>query len=86
MEFDDAIRALEPGHRTGSFPTPFGFHIAELREKTPAGPAGFEEVRADVERVLTYSNQHRLYLRAVAELRSRAEIRQAPATQTAAPS
>ena len=51
QEFEDAIRELEPGQRTGIFRTPFGFHIAELRGKTVAGPASFEEVRADIERV-----------------------------------
>jgi len=84
QEFEDSIRTLEPGQRTGIFRTPFGFHIAELRGKTAAGPASFEEVRADIERVLTLQNQHRAYLRAVAELRSRAQIRLVPAEQAAA--
>lgn len=75
QEFDDAIRALQPGQRTGIFTTPFGFHIAELRARIPAAPAAFEEVKADIERVLTFSNQHQAYTRAVAELRSRADIR-----------
>ena len=84
QEFEDAIRALEPEQRTGIFRTPFGFHIAELRAKTAPGPASFDEVRADIERVLTLQNQHRAYLRAVAELRSRAQIRLVPAEQAAA--
>jgi parvulin-like peptidyl-prolyl isomerase len=84
QEFDDAIRPLEPGQRTGIFKTPFGFHIAELLEKTDAAPSSLEEVRADIERVMTMMNEHEAYLRAVAELRSRAEIRWVPAFQTAA--
>src|ERR1022692_2443408 len=75
QEFEDAIRALEPGQRTGIFSTPLGFHIAELRARIAAGPATFEEVRVVIERVLALQNQHQVYLRAVAELRSRADIR-----------
>jgi parvulin-like peptidyl-prolyl isomerase len=75
QEFEDAIRALAPGQRTGIFTTPFGYHIAELRARTAAGAATFEEVRADIERVLALQNQHQVYLPAVAELRSRADIR-----------
>jgi parvulin-like peptidyl-prolyl isomerase len=84
QEFEDAIRPLKPGQRTGIFTTFLGFHIAELRARTAAGPATLEEVRADIERVLALQNQHQVYLRAVAELRSRADIRwEAPAQAVA---
>jgi parvulin-like peptidyl-prolyl isomerase len=84
QEFDDAIRLLEAGQRTGIFTTPFGFHIAELRARTEPRPASLEEVRADIERVLTMQNQHQVYLHAVAELRSRADVRwEAPAQAVA---
>jgi parvulin-like peptidyl-prolyl isomerase len=82
-EFDEALRSLEPGQRTGIFTTPFGFHIAELRARIPAGPASFEEVRGDIERVFMMRNEHALYLRAVADLRSRADIRFVPDAQPA---
>jgi peptidyl-prolyl cis-trans isomerase C len=85
-DFENALRALEPGQRTGIFRTPFGFHIAELRAKTAAGPASFEEVRQDIERVLTIQHEHQTYLSAVGQLRSRAEIRFIPATQASAAS
>jgi len=84
-EFEDAIRALKPGRRAGIFQTPFGYHIAELRARTAVGPAGLEEVRADIERVLTLRNRHEAYLRGVAELRSHAEIRWQPEGRDAAP-
>jgi len=84
QEFEDAIRALDPGQRTGVFTTPFRFHIAELRLKTPRAPATFEEVRADIERVMTMMNEHQVYPRAVAEIRSRADIRWIPDAHAAA--
>jgi peptidyl-prolyl cis-trans isomerase C len=77
-EFEEAIRALEPGQRTSIFTTPFGLHIALLHSKTAAGPATFEEVRTGIERVLTFAHEHEAYLCAVAELRSRADIRWVP--------
>jgi peptidyl-prolyl cis-trans isomerase C len=74
-DFEGALRALNPGQRSGIFTTPFGFHIAQLHSKTAAGPAALEDVRTGIERVLTFAREHEAYLRAVAELRSRAEIR-----------
>ena len=73
--FEDAIRNLAPGQRTGIFRTPLGFHIAELRAKPETGLATFEAVRADIERVMALMNRHETYLRAVAEMRSRSQIR-----------
>ena len=78
-EFEEAIRALEPGQRTEIFTTPFGFHIALLHSKTAAGPATVDDVRTGIERVLTFASEHEAYMRAVARLRERADIRWVPA-------
>jgi peptidyl-prolyl cis-trans isomerase C len=80
QEFEDAIRNLKPGQRTDIFRTQFGFHIAELRGKTPAGLVSFEEVREDIRRVLKVMRQHQEYGRGIAALRSRADIRWIPET------
>ena len=84
QEFEDAIRNLKPGQRTNIFRTQFGFHIAELRGKTPAGLVTFEEVREDIRRVLTVMRQHQEYQRGIAALRSRADIRWIPENGTLA--
>jgi hypothetical protein len=83
-EFEEVIRELEPGERSDIFTTPFGFHIALLHEKIPAGQASFEEVRDSIERVMMFASQHAAYLRAVVELRSRADIRWIPVGASAA--
>ena len=73
-EFEAVLRSLAPGERSGVFPTPFGLHIAELREKLPAGIASFADVRAEIERVLTFARRHECYTQAVARLREAADI------------
>ena len=83
-DFEEAIRELEPGERSDIFTTPFGFHIALLHEKIPAGQASLEEVHDAIERVMTFARQHEAYLRAIAEMRSRADIRWVPLGASAA--
>ena len=79
-EFEQALRAIEPGKRTGIFRTPFGFHIAELRAWNRDALAPFEDVHEDIRRVLTMSSEHHAYQQAVHSLRQKAKITRAPVT------
>ncbi|MEO8662688.1 MAG: peptidylprolyl isomerase [Bryobacteraceae bacterium] len=74
-EFDQAVFALRPGERTGIFRTPFGFHIAEMRERRAPMVVPFGEVRADIEKALIFGAKREAFERAITKLRGRAEIR-----------
>ena len=80
-EFEEALRGIEPGQRTGIFTTPFGFHIATLHSFTPGGASPFEDVREDIERVLMAMAEHREYLKGIEQLRQRATITRSPDEQ-----
>lgn len=73
-EFERALRAVKPGERTGIFTTPFGFHIALLDSFERGGPASFDDVRSDIERVLAAMSEHSRFLEGVEELRRRATV------------
>jgi parvulin-like peptidyl-prolyl isomerase len=82
-EFECALSQLSRGQWTDIFGTPFGFHIALLVDRTPAGPASLDRVKSDIERVMTFAKQHDMYARRVAELRTRSDIRWIPDQQAA---
>jgi hypothetical protein len=72
-EFEEVVCALQPGERAGIFITPLGFHIAVLHAVIPPGPAPSDLCRQDIQNAFTLQNRHTLYLRGVADLRSRAK-------------
>lgn len=73
-EFDAAVFPLEPGQRSGIFRTPFGYHIAELREKGAGGPIESGKAQREVEAYLTAKRRQEAIERGLEELRSSAEI------------
>jgi parvulin-like peptidyl-prolyl isomerase len=75
QEFDDAVFAIKPGRRSPVFRTPFGFHIAEVRSKVPAGIAELSEVRHIIEPFLAAMNEQNALQRVTAGLRAKADIR-----------
>ena len=46
--FDDVVFAMEPNTVSDIFETDFGFHIAKVYEKRPAGPVAFDNVKEDI--------------------------------------
>jgi len=74
-EFEEVVFALEHGRRSPIFRTPFGYHIAEVRSRNSEGLAAFEDVREDIERVLTTMQEHEVFKQSMEALRSRSDIR-----------
>jgi peptidyl-prolyl cis-trans isomerase C len=74
-EFEDVVFAMRPGERSPIFRTRFGFHIAEMRSRAPAGCADLPEVCGMIEQFLAASNEAQALQRATAALRAKADIR-----------
>lgn len=53
--FDEVVFSLEPGEVSEPFQTEFGWHIALVEEKLPAGIRPYEDVRAEIREELLAS-------------------------------
>jgi len=73
-EFEAVVFALNPGEISDVFRTPFGYHIAKVYEKRPAGPLPLQEVRGDIEELLFRAKKERAMEQFLDHLRARATI------------
>ena len=74
-EFDEVVFAMKPGERSPIFRTPFGFHIAEVRSKSPAGIPELREVKDAIARFLMSALEQEAARQVAEGLRARANIR-----------
>ncbi len=74
-EFDNVVFAMQPGQRSPIFRTPFGFHIAEVHARPPAGIASLREAQDTIRRILTALREQEAARRVTEQLRARARIR-----------
>jgi parvulin-like peptidyl-prolyl isomerase len=73
-EFDEIVFALPAGRRSKPFRTPFGWHLARVIERRPAGVLPFEEVRGRIADALYYEKRQRAINVYVDKLRAQAAI------------
>jgi len=73
-EFDHAVFALKPGERSAIFRTPFGFHIAELRNIEKAGVREPGALQREIEAYLIAKRRQEAMEAGLEKLRDAAEI------------
>jgi parvulin-like peptidyl-prolyl isomerase len=74
-EFDAVVFKLNLNETSGIFRTSFGFHIAKIHDRKPAGYRSFSEVKQDIEKMLHREKQERAVEQFVDALKAKAEIR-----------
>jgi len=74
QEFDNVVYSLEINQTSDIFRTVFGFHIARVCDRRPAGPRSLEEVRGEIERTLLGQKQDRAIEEFLQRLKAKADI------------
>jgi hypothetical protein len=77
-EFEGVVFALDAGKTSSVFRSPFGYHIAIVYEKRPAGIRPLAEVRDHIEQGIYARRREEAVEQFVDESRARADIRKAP--------
>jgi parvulin-like peptidyl-prolyl isomerase len=75
-EFEAVVFELPVGERSGIFRTRFGFHIAIVLERRPAGPRPFKEIEGELTEALMQQARTKAVEEFLDALRARADIRQ----------
>lgn len=74
-EFEAVVFALQVGEISPIFRSPFGFHIAKLLERKPAGLQPFNDIRTELEDAICRIRERRALDDYIDELIAKAEIR-----------
>lgn len=73
-EFDAVVFGMQPGETSDIFRSPFGFHIARVLDRRPAGVRGLPEVKTEIEDRLHDQKLGRAVDELLQRLRAKAEI------------
>jgi hypothetical protein len=72
--FDQAVFPLKTGEVSGIFRTEFGFHIAKMIDKRPAGVQPFEQAREAIEQQLVAEKRQAALHAFLDDLRAKADV------------
>ncbi|HEB93998.1 MAG TPA: hypothetical protein ENI94_11150 [Gammaproteobacteria bacterium] len=72
--FDEVVFSLKKGEVSAVFETQFGYHIAKLMDKRPAGKTPYGEVRDFIKRYLQNQRKPQMIAAHIEELRNKANI------------
>ena len=73
-EFDAVVFDMQPGETSETFRSPFGWHIARVVDRRPAGLRGLPEVKDEIAELLLEQKLQRAVNQLLERLRARAEV------------